>query len=416
MLTTPAVDSLPARTPYALCLVIGLGGLFIGMTGPLISAFVPPLVRDALGDQRTAIGAVMAIDNVLLLLLVPWAGAASDRATASGRGRLPIVLGGFVLAAVGMAMFPFAAGFGLAVLIPALIVLHTGINVQRSPFQALIADIVPSRWRSLGTGSVTFQMCVGAIGFLMLGRMLGMRPAFLIASVSVLVIAAAFAAALHEPVSSRTEATETTFRALVDAARSAVRGVVPGMRAIFVASFLVQLTFQSFTTWYALHATERFAVRPEDVTTGFIAWAMGGVIGALPAGWLGVRIGRRNAMLLGFALMAASLLALDRVTNLAAAVPLIALASASWTLPTVNAYPLFVEPVPRERRGALAALFLLSMALGGALGDPVNGFIFDLAGSYRPLFRMMALYTTLAFVVVLLIPRGAGEAPIQLRT
>ena len=32
----------------------------------------------------------MAIDNVLLLLLVPWAGAASDRASASGRGRLAI--------------------------------------------------------------------------------------------------------------------------------------------------------------------------------------------------------------------------------------------------------------------------------------------------------------------------------------
>lgn len=50
------------------------------------------------------------------------------------------------------------------------------------------------------------------------------------------------------------------------------------------------------------------------------------------------------------------------------------------------------------------------MALGGALGDPLNGFIFDLAGSYRPLFRLMALYTTLAFLVVLFIPRGAGEA------
>jgi MFS family permease len=410
MLTTPAVNSLSARTPYALCTVIGLGGLFLGITGPLISAFVPPLVRDALGDQRTAIGSVMAIDNVLLILLVPWAGAASDRASASGRGRLPIVLGGFILASLGMALFPFAARFGLPLLIAALIVLHTGINVQRSPFQALIADVVPSRWRSLATGSVTFQMCVGAIGFLMLGRMLGMLPAFLIASGSVLVIAAAFAAALHEPAASRTEAAEATFRTLVDAAWSALRGVVPGMRAIFVASFLVQLTFQSFTTWYALHGTERFGVRPEEVTTGFIAWAMGGVIGALPAGWLGVRIGRRNAMLLGFALMAASLLALDRVTNLSAAVPLIALASASWTLPTVNAYPLFVEPVPRARRGALAALFLLAMALGGALGDPLNGLIFDLAGSYRPLFRMMALYTTLAFIVVLFIPRGAGEA------
>ena len=127
-------------------------------------------------------------------------------------------------------------------------------------------------------------------------------------------------------------------------------------------------------------------MRTEDVTLGFIAWAMGGVIGALPAGFIGVRIGRRNTMLLGFALMAACLIALDRVTTVSQAVPLLALASASWTLPTVNAYPLFVEPIAPNRRGVLAALFLLSMALGGAIGDPLNGGIFDLFGSYRSLF------------------------------
>ena len=115
-------------------------------------------------------------------------------------------------------------------------------------------------------------------------------------------------------------------------------------------------------------------------------------------------------MLLGFALMAACLFALNSVTTITQAAPLLALASASWTLPTVNAYPLFVEPVPRERRGILAALFLLCMALGGAIGDPLNGGIFDLAGSYRPLFLLMAGYTALAFVAVLFIPRGTGEA------
>ena len=410
MLTTQTVDSHPARTPYGRCLLVGLGGLFVGVTGPLLSTFVPPLVGQALGDHRTAIGAVMAIDNVLLLLLVPWAGAASDRASATGRGRLPIVLSGFVLASAGMALFPFAARLGIAGLITAMVVLYIGINVQRSPFQALLADLVPSRWRSLATGSVTFQMCVGAIGFLMLGRIFGMQIAFLIASATVLVIAAAFAVGLREPAASEPSHVEPTARALREAAWSAVRGVVPGLRAIFVASFLVQLTFQSFTTWYALHAPERFGVPPEEVTTGFIAWALGGVIGALPAGWVGVRIGRRNAMLLGFLLMAGCLISLHAVTDVAAATPLLALASASWTFPTVNAYPLFVEPVPRRRRGALAALFLLSMALGGALGDPLNGFIFDLAGSYRPLFLMMALYTTLAFVAVLFVPRGSGEA------
>jgi MFS family permease len=348
---TSAVHAARTAAPWLTLLLVGLGGLFSGVTGPLISTFVPPLVRDSLGDQRALIGAVLAIDNVLLLLLVPWAGAASDRATARGRGRLPIVLCGFVLASAGMALFAFSAGAGIAAVIAAIVVLYTGINLQRSPFQALVADLVPSRHRSLATGSVMFQMCVGAIVFLMLGRMLGMQPAFLIASAAALAIAAAFALGTREPPISATQAAEATFRSVLDATASVVRGTLPGMRAIFAATFLLQLTFQTFTTWYALHAVERFGIRREDVAIGFIAWAVGGVIGALPAGFAGVRLGRRTAMLLGFALMAACLVALQRIATVGQAAPLLALASASWTLPMVNAYPLFVEP-SRASNGA----------------------------------------------------------------
>ena len=400
------------RPPYLPCLIVGLGGLFAGVTGPLLSTFVPPLVRDALGDQRTAIGAVMAIDNVLLLLLVPWAGAASDRASAMAKGRLPLVLTGFALGSAGMAFFPFSAAFGIAGVIVAMVVLYTGINLQRAPVQALIADVVPSRYRSLATGSVTFQMCAGAIAFLMLGRVLGMQLAFLIAAVAVLVIAAAFAIGLREPPVSTSQAAEASYASLFGAVATAMSGALPGLRAIFVATFLLQLTFQTFTTWFALHAIERFGIRPEDAAVGFIAWAMGGVIGALPAGVIGVRVGRRNAMLAGYALMAVSLLALSVIDDPSYLPPLLALASASWTLPSVNAYPLFVEPVPRSQRGVLAALFLLCMALGGAIGDPMNGALFDFFGGYRPLFLMMAVYTALAFIVVLFVPQGVGEAPV----
>jgi predicted MFS family arabinose efflux permease len=309
-----------------------------------------------------------------------------------------------------MAFFPWSPAFGIAGVIGAMVVLHSGINLFRSPFQALIADVVPSRFRSLATGSVTFQMCVGAIAFLMMGRFLGMHAAFVTAAAAVLGIAVAFRAGIRERAVSESHAAQATYRSLLEAVLSAVRGAVPGLREIFIAVLLLQLTFQSFTTWYALHATERFGIRPEDVTVGFIAWAIGGVIGALPAGMIGVRLGRRNAMLLGFALMGGTLAALDRVTELRQAIPLLALASASWTLPSVNAYPLFVEPIPHRQRGVLAALFLLAMAFGGAFGDPLNGGLFDLFSSYRPLFLLMAVYTALAFLAVLFVPRGAGEA------
>ncbi len=384
-----------------------MGGLYTGVTGPLVSAFVPPLVQDVLGDRRTAIGLVMMIDNVLLLVLVPWAGAASDR---SAQGRVPLIAAGLVLASVGMTLVPWAGTMGLAGLVAALIVLHTGTNLPRAPFQALLADAVPSRFRSLAAGSGTFQMCVGAVGFLMLGQVFGSKPAFLTAAATTLLIAGAVVVGLRAQSGATVEANHRSFRSLVDVVRAAVSGSVPGLRSVFLASFLWQLTFQTFTTWYALHATKRFGVSPEAVTSGFIAWALGGVIGALPAGAIGVRIGRRPAMLAGSALMAGALVTLDRVGSMTVATPLLALASACWTLPMANAFPLFVEPIPRQHRGVLSALFLLSMALGGAIGDPLNGRLFDLFGGYRPLFLMMSTYAALAFVAVLFIPRGTGEA------
>jgi MFS family permease len=402
------------RTPYLLCAVVGLGGLFFGVTGPLLSNFIPPMVRSVLGEERTLIGFVLALDNVIMFLLVPWSGALSDQLRAHGGGRLPIILAGLVLAAAGMALLPSSPALGLAGLLGAMVVLYAGINLMRAPFQALVADLVPSRFRSLATGSVNFQMCVGAVVFLMLGRQLGMRPAFLIAGASVLGIAVAFLLGVREsrqrPGEGEAAAQETTLRALYASVGTLVRGTLPGVRPVFMAVLLLQVTFQGFASWYVLHGTERFGGRPEDMSVGFIAWAMGGVVGSLPAGYIGVRMGRRNAMLAGFGLMAASFLALDRVTSPGAATALLALASASWTLPAVNAYPLFIEPVRRERRGVLAALFVLCMALGGGIGDPLNGALFDLQGSYRPLFLYLAGYTAAAAVAVLLVPRGAGEA------
>jgi predicted MFS family arabinose efflux permease len=281
---------------------------------------------------------------------------------------MPFVLAGLLLSSIGMALLPASAGLGLPVLMGALVLLYSGINLQRSPFQALVADAVPSRDRSLATGSVTFQMCVGAIAFLMLGRMLGMRASLLVAAGTILAIGVALRAGVGEPAISRSAEAEVSFGSLARATWSTLRGSAAGMRAIFLATLLLQLTFQTFTTWFALHATERFAVRPEDVTLGFIAWALGGVLGALPAGYLGVRLGRRSTILAGFALMTACLLALNQVTQLVHAMPLLALASAAWTLPTVNAYPLFVEPVPKRLRGVLSSLYLLCMGMGARSG------------------------------------------------
>jgi MFS family permease len=409
------LDTLPraavrARAPYGLATMLGLGGLVWGATGPLVSNFVPLLAASLLGDRPATIGWVMAIDNLLLLVLVPWAGAQSDRASADGRGRLRLVVPGLVIAAAGMALVPLAPLAGVAGLIGALVALHGGLNLQRSPFLALLTDLVPSRDRPLATSSMTLQMCVGAILFLLLGSRLGMQPAFFVAAVTLLGVALVFATGLREPGRSAHGEVGVTFTSLAEAVLSVARGVLPGLRAIVIAVLFLQLAFQTFTTWFALHASSRWNLGATEVAGAFIAWALGGVIGSLPAGVLGRRLGRRATMLIGFALMGASLLALDRVGDLRSAIPFIALTSAAWALPIVNAFPMFVETVHRDRRGVIAALYLLSIALGGAIGDPLNGALFALADGYRLLFLMMAGYAAIGLAAVLCVPAGSGEA------
>jgi hypothetical protein len=50
-------DRLPVdRVPYAACALVGLGGLFAGVTGPLVSTFLPPLVQSVLGNHSASSG------------------------------------------------------------------------------------------------------------------------------------------------------------------------------------------------------------------------------------------------------------------------------------------------------------------------------------------------------------------------
>ena len=100
-------------------------------------------------DLQAALGLPRQLFPRLHASAEPLAGLAPAVARRVGLpAGLPIILGGLVLSAVGMALFPWSARFGIAGIIAAIIVLYTGINVQRSPFQALVADAVPSRYRS----------------------------------------------------------------------------------------------------------------------------------------------------------------------------------------------------------------------------------------------------------------------------
>jgi maltose/moltooligosaccharide transporter len=398
--------------PWKASLLLGAGTLVVGAVAPLYDSYVPQLLQRHLSSS-TGVGAAMGIDNVLALLVVPLIGALSDGThTRLGR-RLPFVLAALPLTAMALAVIPLASGYGLFPLLAAMIVLDVALAVWRAPFGALLAELVPSVHRSRTEGILGVAMCLGAMLVLGTARKLSaLHPTlpFFLAGGLVAIVWLVHCAWLreppHEPRTSGPRAAIAPFRSLRDAF-TARKGTT---LRFFAACLFFQMAFQSFSSWFTLHGSERFHTTVGDVSLGFIAVAVATLIGSMPAGWLGARYGRRRMSLIGIGGMAISCLVLHVVPTLSAAVGVLFLFGLSWAFPVANLTPMALELGTAARAGSLAGAFLLVQSVAGVIGPSAAGLWFDVTDTKRSLFLLLALFLTGAFVLLATLSSGFGEA------
>jgi len=399
--------------PWKASLLLGGGSLVIGAVSPLYDSYVPPLLQRHLSSS-TWIGAAMGIDNVLALCLVPIVGALSDGARTRLGRRVPFVLAALPFTALGLAAIPFADRLGLMVLLAAMIVLDVAMAVWRAPFTALLAELIPSVHRSKTEGILGVAMCIGAMLMLGSARSLAARDAslpFVLAAVLVAGVWVGYSVLLREPIHDSGAQTLTPraavapFRALREAFTSG-SGRAP---LFFAACLLFQMAFQSFSSWFTLHGSERFHTTVADASLGFIAVAVSTLLGSVPAGWLGARYGRRRMSLIGIAGMAIACVILNLVPTLTAAVGVLFVFGLSWSLPVANLPPMALELGTTARAGSLAGAFLLVQSLAGIIGPATVGVWFDAAGSKRALFVLLAFFLGGAFALFAMLAPGFGE-------
>jgi MFS family permease len=403
--------------PWRPSLLLGAGTLVVGAVAPLYDSYVPPLLQRHLGSS-TWIGAAMGIDNVLALVLVPIIGAFSD-ATHSRLGRrVPFVLAALPLTAAALAAIPFAEHFGLLPLLLAMIAVDVAIAVWRAPFSALLAELVPSIHRPRTEGILGVAMCVGAMMVLGSARGLSARGAelpFLFAATLVAAVWLVHVMWLREPPHQTDAASRpATARAAIAPLRSLRDAFTAGggkAPRFFAACLLFQMAFQSFSSWFTLHGSERFHTTVADASLGFIAVAISTLIGSMPAGWLGARYGRRRVSLIGIAGMALACAVLHFVPTLGLAVAALFLFGLAWSCPVANLTPMALELGTAARAGSLAGAFLLVQSAAGVLGPSLVGSWFDVTGSKRALFLLLGVFLAGSFVLLATLAPGFGEAP-----
>jgi len=178
----------------------------------------------------------------------------------------------------------------------------------------------------------------------------------------------------------------------------------------FAACLFFHMAFQSFSSWFTLHGSERFNTTVGNASLGFIAVAVATLVGSMPAGWLGARFGRRKMSLVGLAGMAVACVILHFVPTLGAAIAVLFLFGLSWSIPVANLPPMALELASAAQAGALAGAFLLIQSLAGILGPSLVGQWFDIADSRRGLFVLLAAFLAIAFALLASLVAGFGES------
>jgi MFS family permease len=159
---------------YKRTLIIGFAFFSILMVWQAYNFYCPLFLRTLLEDTLEAknatqytdfiIGAIMALDNVLSLVMLPVFGKLSDKTNTKYGKRMPYIILGMIATIIA---FPFMAlcyiWNSLVGLIVTMLIVLIIMNVYRSPAVALMPDVTPKPLRSTANGMINLVGYFGPI-------------------------------------------------------------------------------------------------------------------------------------------------------------------------------------------------------------------------------------------------------------
>ena len=177
---------------YKRTLAVGFAFFLICSFWQAYDNIIPKILTDKFGMEQVWSGAVMALDNVLAVFLLPLFGAVSDKYSGRLGRRTPFILIGTIAASIGIVVLSLADDLQLSKLDgrdpwevtcenPQILVLFmlillfvlVSMSTFRAPAVALMPDVTPKPRRSKGIAIINLMGSAGGIIVLVLGMVFG---------------------------------------------------------------------------------------------------------------------------------------------------------------------------------------------------------------------------------------------------
>lgn len=439
--------------------------ILVGFAFFLISAFwqaydaiVPLILTNHFGLPQTASGAVMSLDNVLAVFLLPIFGSISDKVNTKYGKRTPFILIGTVVAVVSFIALTLIDNYQLVKLagasipelsvlsaeeaaaktleltlanpwpligfIATLLVVLIAMATFRSPAVALMPDVTVKPLRSKGNAIINLMGTAGGIIVLVLGMVfktsknLHMQyTGYVLAVCGVMLLGLiVFLLTVKEKKWAKEMELQTIELGLEEAApaeatekRKLSKSELTSLLLILASVALWYIGYNSITSKYSVYATN---ILHFDYNFTLIVAQAAAVVAYIPVGIVASKIGRRKTILAGIIMLAAAFFAGNFITSAISPVimyPIFALAGIGWATINVNSFPMVVELASGGEVGKYTGYYYTASMAAQIVAPILSGLLYDLVGMRIMFFAFGTAFVLFSFVTMFFVKHGDAQ-------
>jgi MFS family permease len=383
---------------------------------------VPLILKNTFGMKETVTGAIMSVDNIFALFLLPIFGAFSDKVKTPIGRRMPFILVGTGAAFVLLLLLPFADNtVNLTLFVVALFFLLISMGVYRSPAVALMPDLTPKPLRSKANAIINLMGAVGGVYTLIMIKFLvgkGDRPNYypLFLAVGILMIVGVAILfftikenKLRQEVGVESEAAEEVVDEASVKSAKLPKEVMRSLIFILISVAFWFIAYNAVTTAFSRYATEVWGLEGGGYADCLMIATVAAIISYIPIGAISSKIGRKNTILIGIVLLGSCFLAAGLYpTYHWTMVIFFAIIGFAWAAISVNSYPMVVEMSKAGDVGKYTGYYYTFSMAAQVITPILSGALLEHV-SYKTLFPYSVTFSILAFITMSQVKHGDSK-------
>ena len=420
---------------YKRTFLIGLAFLSICSFWQMYDNIIPLILQNTYHLGETMTGAVMALDNVLAIFLLPVFGTLSDKVHTKLGRRMPFIIVGTILAVVFMMLLPvidnaekarWSTGESFSnqwIFLGVLFFTLVSMGLYRSPSVALMPDVTPNHLRSRANAVINLMGAVGGVYALIMIKVLvgkGDTPDYLplFASIAaVMAIAVGILVITIQENKLREEVEKAEAAGAVNAVENPAnakngnskgmpKDVKRSMYFMLASIFLWFTAYNAVTTAFSRYTKVVWKMEGGSFANCLMVATVAAIFSYIPIGSISAKIGRKKTIMGGVLLMAAcygaAIFAREYhpIVNLA-----FALIGVAWAAINVNSYPMIVAMSSGSDVGKFTGTYYTFSMAAQILTPVLSGFLLEKV-SYNTLFPYALFFSLMAFLTMTQVRHG----------